>query len=64
MKWLTQPPEVWKMTPDQTQDFQTWKEQIETKLKGAAVDLVRDRAAINSWIWGLLDQKLQTGPRI
>ena len=47
------------MSSEDTQDFQLWKQQIEAKLKGAAVDLIRDRPAINTWIWGLLGRRLQ-----
>ena len=61
MKCLLQPPAVWTMKGDLTQDFTSWREQLETKLKTAAVDLLRDRAVINAWIWGLLDKHLQTG---
>ena len=61
MKCLLQPPTVWTMTGDTTQDFVSWRATLETKLKTAAVDLLRDRAVINAWIWGLLDKHLQTG---
>ena len=61
MKCLLQPPIVWTMTGNTTQDFVSWRSTLETKLKTAAVDLLRDRAVINAWIWGLLDKHLQVG---
>ena len=61
MRCLLQPPTVWTMTGNTTQDFVSWRSTLETKLKTAAVDLLRDRAVINAWIWGLLDKQLQSG---
>ena len=61
MRCLLQPPTVWTMTGNTTQDFVSWRSTLETKLKTAAVDLLRDRAVINAWIWGLLDKQLQNG---
>ncbi len=59
LKWLNQNPAVWTMDSNRTQDFELWKQAIEMKLKATAVDLTRDRAAINAYIWGLLDPRLQ-----
>ena len=63
MRCLLQPPIVWTMTGNTTQDFVSWRSTLETKLKTAAVDLLRDRAVINSWIWSLLDKQLQNGAK-